>query len=201
MKYFVSGIGTEVGKTVASAVLVQALEADYWKPVQCGSPKDIDTVTSLVSHSGSIFHQGVFLQEPASPHQAASNQGVHLELKHLKLPPIRESLIIEGAGGLMVPLNDDELMIDMAKKFSDGVILVVKIYLGCINHSLLSIKILEYHQVPLFGLIFNGPQNEHTKQIIMKHSQAPELIHLTEEQDLNPSIINRWARQLKQNWT
>ncbi|MDH3710958.1 MAG: dethiobiotin synthase [Cyclobacteriaceae bacterium] len=201
MRYFVTGIDTDVGKTVVSAVLTEALAADYWKPVQCGYPRDTETVASLVSNPHSKFHQEHWLlEEPASPHQAAAHQGLSLRLEDIKLPDYDTDLIIEGAGGLMVPLNQQELLLDIAKKFADQVILVVRLYLGCINHSLLTIEVLKQHGLTLGGIIFNGDRNEHSESVIIEKSGVRQWLHLEANSKINSQKISAWAQELKNNW-
>jgi dethiobiotin synthetase len=157
--YFITGIGTDVGKTIVSAVLTELLKADYWKPVQSGSKEGRDTekVKALVSNSKSIFHNEAYVfKEPLSPHLAAKKENKIIELESIELPETENSLIIEGAGGPLVPLNENQFVIDVAKKFKVPVILVVNNYLGCINHSLLCIDFLTQQQFDLAGIILNG---------------------------------------------
>lgn len=199
MRYFVTGIGTDVGKTVVSAVLVEALKADYWKPVQCGYPKDSEVVASLVTGGGKFHKEHYLLDEPASPHQAAFNQGIELQLSDIDPPDTSNHLVIEGAGGLMVPLNNRELVIDMAKKFSDRLILVASLYLGSINHSLLSIEVLKKRGIEIAGIIFNGKPNPHSESIILSYSGSRSLLHLPPDSNINPQNIQKWAQTLRKN--
>ena len=201
MIYLVTGIDTDVGKTVVSAILVEALQADYWKPVQCGWPRDTETVASLVSNEQSTYFQEQWLlEEPASPHQAAANQGITLSLSEIQVPNYRQTLIMEGAGGLMVPLNQHEYILDLAKKCADGVILVAKLYLGSINHTIMTIDLLRQHRLPLAGIVFNGPPNKHSESIILDRAEAPALLHLAADSDINPENIKLWAQELRDNW-
>ncbi len=168
MNLFITGIGTNVGKTVVSAVLTEALQADYWKPIQSGvvEGKDSDTVKSLITNSKSVFHAETYLlQEPLSPHFAAKLDGVEIELSKIYNQFVRLSgveakstnhLIIEGAGGLLVPVNDTQYVIDIAKEFGCEIVLVISSYLGCINHSLLSIDYLKRNHFKIKALVFNG---------------------------------------------
>lgn len=200
MRYFVTGIGTDVGKTVVSAVLVEALKADYWKPVQCGYPRDSEVVESLITGGTGTFHKEHYLlDEPASPHQAAHNQGIELHLRDIAPPDTSNHLVIEGAGGLMVPLNNRELIIDMAEMFSDKLILVASLYLGSINHSLLSIEVLKKRGMEIAGIIFNGMPNPHSESIILSYSESRSLLHLPPDSDINPQNIQKWAQALRKN--
>ena len=134
---FITGIGTGIGKTVVAAILTESLKADYWKPVQSGDLDNSDTmkVKSLISNDKTIFHSETFrLTHPFSPHKSAALDGIEISLNDFKLPETTNSLIIEGAGGLMVPLNDKDLMIDLIKKLNAEVVLVIQHYLGSINH-------------------------------------------------------------------
>jgi len=156
---FVTGIGTAVGKTIASAVLCEQLQADYWKPVQAGDLDftDSDQVRDLVSNSKSQFHPEAFrLQLPASPHQSARKEGLEIHPEDFKLPKTDNRLLIEGAGGIFVPLSLNFFMIDLIKQFDAEVVLVVKNYLGCINHTLLTMQAIIHHQLHFKHVVMNG---------------------------------------------
>ncbi|MEQ8808331.1 MAG: dethiobiotin synthase, partial [Imperialibacter sp.] len=151
-RYFVTAIGTDSGKTLVSAIVCEALHADYWKPIQAGMPRDTDTVQSLVSNEKTQFHpEAYLLNTPASPHAAAKADGVEISLTKVKLPKTDNCLIIEGAGGLMVPLNDYDFIGDLIIELKAEVILVANLYLGSINHTLLSAEYLKAHKVPVAG--------------------------------------------------
>src|SRR6202012_1239001 len=137
-KIFVTGIGTDVGKTVVSAILTQALKADYWKPIQTGTEFDNDTerVKKLVSNTSSVFHSEAYrLKASLSPHAAAKAENTKIDLAEINIPETTHTLIIEGAGGLLVPLNEKYFVIDLIKKMNAETILVVQNYLGSINHT------------------------------------------------------------------
>lgn len=200
MNYFVTGIGTDIGKTVVSAVLVEAIGADYWKPVQCGLPRDTEIVSRLVENSGCKFHPETFLlDEPSSPHQAASNQGISIQLSDISLPKTKNDLVIEGAGGIMVPLNEQEFMLDVIMKFSDSVLLVANLYLGSINHTLLSLDILLKHHIRIKGIVFNGPSNPHSESVILSYSGSQCLLHLEPVNVIESKNIKKWAQTLRTN--
>ena len=166
---FVTGIDTGIGKTVVSAILVEKLQADYWKPVQSGDLDQSDTikVQSLVSNPISRFHPETYrLTQPLSPHKSAALDSISIELERFKVPQTSRPLIIEGAGGLMVPLNRSDLMIDLIAHLGAEVILVSKNYLGSINHTLLSLAILKARGLPVRGIIFNGAENPDSEAII-----------------------------------
>lgn len=171
--FFVTGIGTEIGKTMTSAILIEKLKADYWKPIQSGDLENSDTikVQHLVSNVKSIFHPEAYrLTQPYSPHYSAELDHIEIDMERIKKPETENHLIIEGAGGLMVPLNQKDLMIDLIKKLNCPVILVSKNYLGSINHTLLSVEALKNRNIPIEGIIFNGEPNESTEKLILKMS-------------------------------
>ena len=174
--YFVTAIGTDSGKTVACAILCQALQADYWKPVQAGQPADTDWVRQMISYT--CHPEAFLLDTAASPHFAAEKENVQISIPALRLPETKRSLIIEGAGGLLVPVNEQEKIIDLARHFDAQVILVCNIYLGSINHSLLSIEYLKRSGLPVAGIIFNGQETPSTEEIITAHSPWPVLLKI-----------------------
>lgn len=196
-KIFIAGIGTDVGKTVVSSVFTEAFKADYWKPVQTGSFFSTDTaqVQKWVSNTESKFHPEAFLlKQYMSPHAAAALEDIEINLDSLKLPETNNTLIIEGAGGLMVPLNRKEFMVDIIKKFDAEVVLVIQNYLGSINHSLLSIEALKSRGVKMLGVVINGPTNEHSEQIILEYSGLKLLGRIHKEKELNSEVISQYAK-------
>lgn len=169
---FVTGIGTGVGKTVTSAILVESLKADYWKPVQSGDldHTDTDRVRNLVANQRSVFHPESYrLTQPFSPHKSAAIDNILIDLDKIKLPDTTNRLVIEGAGGLMVPLNEHDLMIDLIQKFDAEVVLVSQNYLGSINHTLMSAEILKSRNIKLSMVIFCGEENLSSENIISSH--------------------------------
>lgn len=197
-QFIVAGIGTEIGKTVVSAVLVEALQADYWKPIQSGALTDSDTETvrQLVSNSTSRFHPETYrLSQPLSPHAAAELDGVRLELEAIQIPQTQNALVIELAGGLMVPLNDRALNIDLVQQFRLPVVLVSRNYLGSINHTLLSVEACRSRQIPLLGLIFNGPTVPATESFLLNYTQLPCLGRIGQENHIDAHVISHYARQ------
>jgi len=172
--FFVTGIGTDVGKTICAAILVEALKADYWKPIQAGELENTDSekVKNLISNSISKFHQEQYLLKSAmSPHAASQREGIEINLDDFKIPETKNLLVIEGAGGLMVPINSTgDLMIDLMVDLDPEIILVSQNYLGSINHTLLSIEALRHRGLKIKGIIFNGIANPETEEIILKNS-------------------------------
>ena len=149
-KYFVTGIGTEIGKTLTSSILVEALEADYWKPIQAGELENSDTlkVKALISNNKSQFHQESYrLKAAMSPHAAAQRENIEIQTANCTLPQTQNRLIIEGAGGLFVPIKKDFFMIDFIKELRVKTFLITSSKLGCINDTLLSIEALKNKQI------------------------------------------------------
>jgi len=168
---FVTGIGTGVGKTYVAAHLVETLQADYWKPIQSGDLETTDTmkVRSLVKNPISVFHPEAYrLTQAFSPHKAADLDGLVIDPKKIILPKTQNPLIIEGAGGLMVPLNYEFLMIDLIRQLQAEVVLVVMHYLGSINHTLLSIEMLKQKNIPINCIVFNGIKEAYSENVIRK---------------------------------
>ena len=197
-RYFVTAIGTDSGKTLFSAILVEALKADYWKPVQAGFPRDTETVQSLVSNKISRFHpEGYLLNTPASPHAAAKIDHVRIEAKKIEVPQTDNHLIIEGAGGALVPLNDDELVIDLPRQSDMEIILVSNLYLGSINHTLLTVEALKSRKLKVRGLVFNGPENRESEQIIRQKSGYQLLMNLRDQEVINPKVVLSLAEELR----
>jgi len=192
---FVTGIGTSVGKTIVSAVLCQQLQADYWKPVQSGDLDftDSDQVRQLISNPITrIYPEAFRLQLAASPHQSAKAEELEIRPADFTLPETTNQLLIEGAGGLFVPLSATFFMIDLIKQLHVEVVLVARNYLGCINHTLLSIAALTQNNLPLKHLVLNGDFPEDTKSIILQQlpqgttwSQLPDFITLNKENILS----------------
>lgn len=189
---FVTGIGTGIGKTIVSAILVEKLKADYWKPIQSGDLDDSDTskVKSLVSNSVSCFHREAYrLTQPFSPHKSAAIDGITIDAEKIVPPDTNNQLIIEGAGGLMVPLNNHFLMIDLIKQLDAEVILVSQNYLGSINHTILSVYTLKKEGIPVRGIIFNGIKDIYTKDFIMEYSGLELLGHIPQYEMIDKKTI------------
>ncbi|NAW51902.1 dethiobiotin synthase [Elizabethkingia argentiflava] len=202
IRFFITGIGTGVGKTVVSAILVKCFQSDYWKPVQAGDLDDSDSmkVFDLVGKGHKIHPECFRLKYPASPHQSAAMQGVKIQLSEFKIPSTTRSLVIEGAGGLFVPLNQCEFMIDLIQHLEAPVVLVIRDYLGCINHTLLSLEALINRHIEIAFVVFNGEFVADTKAIILKclpkgtlHIELPEISRLT------PTVIAEISNTLKIN--
>jgi dethiobiotin synthetase len=198
MRYFVTAIDTDSGKTLVSAILCEALQADYWKPIQAGLPRDTDTVRELVSNSRSKIHpERYLLKTPASPHAAAKFDGIEIKLHHFSVPATDNALVIEGAGGCLVPLNDHDFVVDLIRHLNAEVILVADLYLGSINHTLLTIEALRTRDLSLKGIVFNGEANTESQRIILHHANTRCLMHVKKEKVINNSVITKYASLIK----
>jgi dethiobiotin synthetase len=192
MNLFVTGIGTNVGKTIVSAILTETMKADYWKPVQSGvvDGKDSDTVKSLITNSKTLIHsESYLLKEPLSPHFAAKLESIHIDIDAICLPETSNHLIIEGAGGLLVPLNQTNYVIDLAKKFDCEIVLVITNYLGCINHTLLSIDYLIKNHFKIHSLVFNGDFENEVKEAILNVLPNTKIIAIPSIQSIRKDTI------------
>jgi dethiobiotin synthetase len=200
-QYFVTGIGTEVGKTVCSAILVKALQANYWKPVQAGDLHDTDTMkvarwTGQQLTDASFYPEGFRLNTPMSPHAAAAIDDVSLRVEDFTLPSTDRPLIVEGAGGLLVPLNEQETILDLMAHLQLPAILVSRNYLGSINHTLLSIAQLKQRNIPIAGIIFNGESVPSTESIITQMSGLPVLLRVPELSEVSLATIEKMAKMV-----
>lgn len=198
---FITGIGTDVGKTIIAAILVEKLQADYWKPIQSGELNNTDTdkIKQLVSNSRSVFHPEAYrLNQPFSPHKSAALDGIKIDTTTIALPKTANPLVIEGAGGLMVPINDKHYIIDLIKVFEAEVILVVQHYLGSINHTLLSLEILRSKGIPVKGIIFNGESDSFSEQAILTYSPFPVLGYIPFIENISKEKITNLGKEI--NW-
>lgn len=168
---FVTGIGTGIGKTFTSAFLTSYFQADYWKPIQSGdlNQSDSQLVGSLVEDERIIHPERYRLAFAASPHQSAAMENISMCVADFQLPKTVNTLIIEGAGGLYVPINSDEFMIDLIAYLNIPAVLVIQDYLGCINHTLLSITAMRLKGIEIAYAVFNGDFVPKTRAIIEKN--------------------------------
>ena len=197
---FITGISTDVGKTIVSAILTEALEADYWKPVQAGGLEHCDTkkVQTLVSNSKSKFHSNTYaLKTPMSPHAAAEIDGISIELKNIKTPKTKNHLVIEGAGGLLVPLNDTQTVLNLIKP-DYKVIVVSRHYLGSINHTLLTVNTLKEKGFDV-SIVFSGNEHKSTEAIIKKMTNVPIIGRIDEEPYFDKNVVREYAEIFKEN--
>jgi dethiobiotin synthetase len=201
MKLFITGIGTDVGKTIASAIVTEALEADYWKPIQAGDLDHSDShkVQSLVSNAKSVFHPNAYaLNIPASPHLAAELDGITIDLKQCIEPKTMNHLVVEGAGGVLVPLNDNDCVVDLIQK-DHKVIVVSRQYLGSINHTLLTIEALQNRKIKVAGIIFSGDENKATETIILNKTGVKFIGRIDNEPYFDANVISYYADKFRDN--
>jgi len=186
--YFVTGTDTDVGKTVASGLLTAQLGAYYWKPIQSGiiEAEDKETVREIAAiPSERILPCSYELREPLSPHEAARREGVRIDLARIEKPKVDGPLVIEGAGGVYVPLNDDDMMLDLIKKMTCEVIIIARSGLGTINHTLLTLNALRSYEIPVKGVILNGPLNPCNKIAIEQFGKVGILGQIPFIEDLD----------------
>lgn len=198
---FVTGISTEVGKTLVSAILVEALKADYWKPIQAGELEftDGDKVKSLISNTTSVFHPITYpLKTPMSPHAAADIDGITVDVTKIISPKTNNDLIIEGAGGILVPINHEQTILDIIPK-NATVVVVSRHYLGSINHTLMTLELLKQKGFNV-AVIFSGNEHKTTEDIIKKMSGVRVIGRVEELKKVDKTTILKLANsQIKTN--
>lgn len=195
MKLFITGIGTDVGKTIASAIITEALEADYWKPVQAGDLDDSDShkIRRYISNAKThIFPNAYALNTPASPHYAAELDGSSINLSDIREPKTKNHLVIEGAGGIFVPLNENDTIADLIQP-DYKVVIVSRHYLGSINHTLLTIEALKNRSCTIAGIVFNGDENTASERIILNKSGLSMLGRIGNEPYFDENVVAEYA--------
>jgi len=176
---FVTGTDTDVGKTLVSAWLAQNWAADYWKPIQTGAADTTDSATvERLAPAARIHPEGILLQAPLSPHDAAKRERTRIDLSALEPPRTHAPLVVEGAGGVMVPINETALMIDLMARLGLPVVVVARSGLGTINHTLMTLDMLRRRQVPLLGVVMNGQRNPGNRQAIEHFGGVPVLAEI-----------------------
>ncbi len=175
-----TGTDTGVGKTIVSALLCAALDGIYWKPIQTGSSEgtDRETVRRLAAlAAGDEIPEAYCFPEPVSPHLAADRSGVRIRLDAIQKPLLPETkwLIVEGAGGVLVPLNDSDFTVDLMKHLGFPVVLVARTALGTINHTLLSLEALRERGIPVTGIVLNGEENPDNREALERYGRVPIL--------------------------
>lgn len=201
MKIFITGIGTDVGKTIASAIITESLQADYWKPIQAGDVDNSDShkLKNLISNPNTKIHPNSYLlQTPASPHFAASLDGITIDIEKIKEPKTKNHLVIEGAGGIFVPINDTETIIDLIQE-EYKIIVVSRHYLGSINHTLLTIEALQNRKLNVSGIIFNGNSNKSTEEIILNKTGIKLMGRIENEPYFDKNVIKEYADLFNEN--
>lgn len=201
MKLFITGISTDVGKTIASAVIVEALEADYWKPIQAGDLDNSDShkTKRYISNDKTVIHENSYkLNTPASPHLAAELDGIIIDLKQIKEPITQNHLVIEGAGGVFVPLNDSDCVVDLIQN-DYKVIVVSRHYLGSINHTLLTIEALQNRKINIAGIIFSGEENKSSESIILNKTGVKYIGRIEQEPYFDKNVVKEYADLFQEN--
>ncbi len=192
MKYFVTGIDTNIGKTVFSAILCKRINADYFKPIQCGDLNESDTIK--MTRWGINSHpENLRLPLPKSPNFASSEI---IDLDKIKMPQTQNNLVVEGAGGVLVPLNQTDFIIDLAIKWNLPVIIVCKSYLGSLNHTLLTVEALRARNIQIKGLVFNGESNEQSENFLKEKTRLKILLKISPEKEISTDVIERYAKEL-----
>ncbi len=197
-RIFITGISTDVGKTIASAIIAEALEADYWKPVQAGELNNSDShkIAELISNNKTVIHDNSYtLKTAMSPHAAAEIDNVEIDLKKIIEPKTNNHLVIEGAGGLLVPLNKDDTVLDIVKP-NYKVVVVSRHYLGSINHSLLTVEWLKNRGYDV-SILFSGDEHFSTESIIAQKTKVPVIGRINEEEMFDKTVIKRYADKFK----
>ncbi len=195
MKLFITGISTDVGKTIVSAIITEALEADYWKPIQAGDLENSDShkIKDLICNAKTVIHSNSYaLNTPASPHYAAQVDGIKIDIKNIIEPKTENHLVIEGAGGILVPLNDNDVIADLIKP-DYKVIVVSRNYLGSINHTLLTIEVLKLRKCDIVGIIFSGSENKASEAIILSKTGLKLLGRVEEEPYFDKNVVLEYA--------
>lgn len=188
--YFITGTDTDAGKTVAAAWAMLHLDGAYWKPTQSGAPHDIDAVKALTGLPDERFYPSTYvLSQPLSPHEAARRDGVSIAMEDFKLPQSDAPLIVEGAGGLMVPLNDTHYVIDLIAQLGLPAILVCRSGLGTINHTMLSLEALRARDIEVAGIIISGPKAPHNRQAIEQYGGVPVIAEIDMLDPLNKDAL------------
>lgn len=201
MKLFITGIGTDVGKTIASAIITQALEADYWKPIQAGDLDNSDShkIQRYIANDKTVIHPNSYkLNTPASPHLAANIDGITIDLKKITEPKTKNHLVIEGAGGLLVPLNNSDCIVDLIQK-DYKVVVVSRHYLGSINHTLLTFEALKSRKIDVAGIIFSGDENQSTEEIILSKTGVKLIGRIENEPYFDQNVIQYYTDKFREN--
>ena len=201
MKIFVTGISTDVGKTIASSIIIESLEADYWKPIQAGDLDNSDShkIKSKISNLKSkIFENSYQLNTSASPHLAAEIDGITIDLNKIAEPETDNHLVIEGAGGIFVPLNENETIIDLIEP-DYKIIVVSRHYLGSINHTLLTIEAIRNRGFQVSGIIFSGSENKSTESLILNKTGIKCIGRIDEEPYFDQNVIKEYADLFRDN--
>ena len=200
--YFITGIGTDVGKTVVSSILCELLHATYWKPIQSGDLQNSDSkkIQQWLNNTVEIIPEAHLFSEPLSPHVASKIDGVSINPAMLNLPKTAGNLIVEGAGGWLVPINESGITFaDLAEQWNIPIILVSRHYLGSINHTLLSIESIQSRNVNIHGIIYVGEPLPDTCEIIEKITGVKTLFSVPLFDKVDTDTIKLFVKELVSN--
>ncbi|MBX2905481.1 MAG: dethiobiotin synthase [Taibaiella sp.] len=199
----IAGIHTGIGKTIASAVIAEAIDADYWKPVQAGvEERDAATVRTLITDGGSRVHpEAVVLQMPASPHTAAAAEGLEIDFQKFNRPETDKLLLVETAGGVHSPMGQTTTMADFIAHYHLPTLLVSRNYLGSINHTLMSIEVLRARGINILGLVMNGERNDSSETFIEQYGKVKIVARVPDFSELNRQLISDCAKGLREAFT
>lgn len=202
-KISILGIHTDIGKTVAAAVMTEALQADYWKPVQAGDLDNSDTkkIKKWISNNRSVVHnEAIRLQMAASPHIAAANENLVYSFKDFKMPQNENLLLIETAGGVYSPIDKEHTMLDMVEYYGWETVLVSNNYLGSINHTLLCLEAIKKRNIDILALIINGARNESSEQFIRKYAKIDKIVYIPSLSEICQKSIADAAASFRKQW-
>ena len=197
-KFFITGTDTSVGKTLFCSILMDKFLYDYWKPIQTGNKNDNDTIyiKKICKIPSNRFYKPAFsFRKSLSPHQAAKYENVSINLNNIKKPITNNPLIIEGIGGILVPLNNKNLIIDLIKKLKFPVIIVSRSTLGTINHTLMTIKILRQNKIKIYGVVLNGVMNKKNAQSIEHFGKVKVLAQIPFFKKISLKRIKNFTNQ------
>ena len=195
------GIHTGIGKTIAAAVIAEAIGADYWKPVQAGTEEqDTVLVRELISNGPTRVHkEAVVLSQPMSPHTAAEIDGVVVDYTKFTWPASDKTLLVETAGGILSPMSGSTTMADFVSHYKLPAILIAQNYLGSINHTLLSIEVLKSRGINMLGIVMNGVTNSSSETFIEQYSGMPIIARISHFGRLDNAAIAACASEIKKS--
>jgi dethiobiotin synthase len=201
-RVFITGTDTDVGKTIISCLLMAGMRAAYWKPIQSGMPADTDFVRTATGLPDKHFlAERYILTQPLSPHLSAARDGITIGMDEISLPdPLPEKLIVEGAGGVLVPLNDRHTMLDLMVRLGLPVIVVARSTLGTINHTCLTVDKLRAARLDVLGVVMNGPLNPDNRRSIEKFARVPVLAEIEPLPEVSPqSLLKEFDKHFAQS--
>ena len=193
-RFFVTGTDTGIGKSLVSAILMLGLDASYWKPIQSGllDQSDTDWIKEVTERPSELFYPETYrLRNPLSPHESARLDGVEIKLSDFQLPETKGTLIVEGAGGVLVPINQRQFMLDLIDYLELPVIVVAKSGLGTINHTLLTLQSLKSKKIPILGVVLSGDKNARNAETIEFYGNIPVIAQIERIKNFSPENLRR----------